>query len=266
MLTQSPRRGRSLRAIAPLLLVSAAFGLTACGSDDSAKTTTAASATGAFGAAARGANGADRTALRACLKQEGVTLPERPAGANGGPGGGYGGAPPTGTDGAPPTPPDGQGQDGGPPAGGDGQAAPPAAGQGGAEGGLPGSGRAGGGPGGRQLSAADRKKLTAAMKKCGGQMGAGRAEGNGGGRGQRPDVNDAAYRKSITAYVACVRKHGFALPDPNFSGNGPIFDAKKVDQQDATFKKASKACQTELRPDRGRTTPTTTTTTPGTPS
>jgi hypothetical protein len=258
MLTQSPRRGRSLRAIAPLLLVSAAFGLTACGGDD-AKTTTAASATGASGSASRGANGADRTALQACLKKQGVTLPERPAG---GPGNGYGGTPPTGTDGAPPTPP--EGQDGTPPAGGDGQSAPPAGGQGGAAGGLPGSGRAGGARGGRQLSEADRKKLMAAMQKCGGQIGPGAA--GGGGRGQRPDVDDAAYRKSITAYVACVRKHGFDLPDPNFSGKGPIFDAKKVDQQDAIFQKASAACQSELRPDRGRSAPTTTATTPGTTS
>lgn len=256
MLTQSPRRGRSLRAIAPLLLVSAAFGLTACGSDDAAKTTTAASASGS---GTRGASGADRTALQACLKKEGVTLPERPAGA---PGGGYGGAPPTGTDGAPPTPP--EGQDGAPPAGSDGQGAPPAGGQAGAAGGLPGSGRAGGARGGRQLSEADREKLMAAMQKCGGQVGPGAA--GGGGRGRRPDVDDAAYRRSITAYVACVRKHGFDLPDPNFSGKGPIFDAKKVDQQDPSFQKASTACQSELRPERSQTAPTTTTTTSGTPS
>ncbi|MFA4928791.1 MAG: hypothetical protein WC558_09760 [Patulibacter sp.] len=116
------------------------------------------------------------------------------------------------------------------------------------EGGLPGGGpppgQGGeGGPGG-DLSAEDREKLQKAMEECGG--GRGGPGGPGEGR-QRPDVNSAEYQKSINAYVSCVRENGYDLPDPDFSGDGPIFDAKKVDQQDATFKKASAACQSELR-------------------
>jgi hypothetical protein len=96
------------------------------------------------------------------------------------------------------------------------------------------------------MSAAQRQKLQAAMQACGADFG-GRGGAAGRGDGRRPDVTSTAYRKAIRAYTACVRKNGYDLPDPDFSGKGPIFDAKKVDQDDATFKKASAACQSTLR-------------------
>jgi len=95
-----------------------------------------------------------------------------------------------------------------------------------------------GGPG--QLSDADREKLRAAMKACGVEM------PQGGAR--RPEVSDAAYQQRVKAYVACVREHGFDLPDPNFSGDGPIFDPDEVDQDDKAFQTASARCQDKLRP------------------
>jgi hypothetical protein len=95
------------------------------------------------------------------------------------------------------------------------------------------------------MSSAERQKFQAALKACGVTTPA------GGGRRARPDVSSSAYRKSIEAYVACVKKNGFDLPKPDFSGNGPIFDPNEVDQGDATFQKASAACQSTLRQGRG---------------
>ncbi|MEV4422006.1 hypothetical protein AB0L40_18775, partial [Patulibacter sp. NPDC049589] len=115
-------------------------------------------------------------------------------------------------------------------------------------GGLPGGGggRAGGFGGG--MTAAQRKKLQAALKSCG--VTTPQGGGNRAGGGGRPDVNNATYRKSIEAYAACVRKNGFDLPKPDFSGNGPIFDPKTVDQTDPKFQKASAACQSTLQQGR----------------
>jgi hypothetical protein len=115
---------------------------------------------------------------------------------------------------------------------------PPAAG--GSYGGPP---QGGGLPG---MSEAERAKLQAALKKCGVTVPDRGA--NGQGNGARPDVTSAAYQKRVNAYVACVRKAGFDLPDPDFSGKGPIFDPAKVDQSDPKFQAASRKCQSLLRP------------------
>jgi hypothetical protein len=40
-----------------------------------------------------------------------------------------------------------------------------------------------------------------------------------------------------------VRRNGFALPAPNTSGRGPVFDPTKVNQRDPAFVKASAKCQ-----------------------
>ncbi len=53
-------------------------------------------------------------------------------------------------------------------------------------------------------------------------------------------------RKQISQYVACVRQNGYDLPSPNTSGNGPVFDSSKVNQNDPKFKAASAKCQNLL--------------------
>jgi hypothetical protein len=115
--------------------------LAACGSASSSSSTTgsaAASSSGTTTSASTGAGGAPnsarRTALVACLKSHGVTLPSRPAGA---PPGGAGGGTGTGTTGS-----------GGPPAGGGGFF---------------------GGGGARRF--ANNPKLQAAFKACGANFG-----------------------------------------------------------------------------------------------
>jgi hypothetical protein len=98
-------------------------------------------------------------------------------------------------------------------------------------------------PGGG-MSDEQREAFRKALEACGGRM------GGRGGPGAPRGAGDAGYRRRVQAYVTCVRKNGYDLPDPDFSGNGPIFDPDDVDRDDATFRKASAACQSELRPSR----------------
>jgi hypothetical protein len=80
-------------------------------------------------------------------------------------------------------------------------------------------------------------KMQAALKACGANFGNFR-----GGRG--------LGRQRITNYVTCVRQHGYNMPNPNFSGNGPIFPASI--RSDPKFQAASRNCQSLLvRPGAG---------------
>jgi hypothetical protein len=187
--------------------VAASLTLAACGSSDSGSSSTGGTGTQSGGSSTTGAAGNGRGMMSAevqsCLKQEGVTLPTRPAG------GGGGGTPPQGGYG------------------------------------LPGAGRGDGGGFGGNMTDAERTKMQAALKKCGVTFGQGQGGPYGGmGGGQRPDTSSKTYQAAVTKYTACVRKNGYDLPDPDFSGDGPIFDAKI--QQDAKFQAASKQCQSLL--------------------
>jgi hypothetical protein len=181
-----PARARALMALVVLLAVAAA--LAACGSSSSSTNTSAGASTTA--SATGPAGRPDFARLRACLQQQGVALPRRPAG----------GVPNAGV-----------------------------VGQGGGF-------RRGGGFFSR-LSIAQRVRLQAAMQKCGGQFGGGFRRFGG------PNVRSAAFRRALVAYVACVRRNGFALPAPNTSGSGPVFDPSKVNRQDPKFVAANAKCQ-----------------------
>lgn len=197
----------------------------ACGSASSSSNTAGASSTGttttsASAAPGGGPNSARRAALVACLKQHGVTLPARPPGAPGGgaPGGGSGGGGTgtgTGTTGTTGTATTGTGT------------------------GTTGTGTTprrgffGGG------GFAANPKLQAAFQACGARSGFG-----AGGGGSRRRLS----RTAITKYVACVRQHGYNLPNPNFSGTGPVFPANI--RGNAKFQAASRACQSLLGPAR----------------
>ena len=185
----------------------------ACGSASSSSTTTTTAASAASSGAGGGASSSRRTALAACLKQHGVTLPARPPGAPGG--GAPGGAPPSGGTGTGTT---GTGTTG---TGTTGTST------------TPGRGFFGGG------GFANNPKLRAAFQACGAKFGFG-----AGGRGFRGRLSHTA----ITKYVTCVRQHGYNLPNPNFSGKGPVFPANI--QNNAKFQAASRACQSLLVPAR----------------
>ena len=85
---------------------------------------------------------------------------------------------------------------------------------------------------------ATNPKLRAAFQACGAQF------GFGGGR-----FRGRLSRTAITKYVTCVRQHGYDLPNPNFSGKGPVFPANI--RTNAKFQAASRACQSLLVPRRG---------------
>ena len=96
------------------------------------------------------------------------------------------------------------------------------------EGGPPGEG----GPGGEGF-----EKMQKAFEECGVETG-GFKGGPGAGA---PDMNSAAFRKQIKEYTACVRENGYELAEPDFSGEGPVFDESEAES--AAFKKASAKCK-----------------------
>ena len=125
--------------------------------------------------------------------------------------------------------------------------APPQGGgapQGGGGGFLFGGGGTGGG--GQQFRA--DPKFQAAAKKCGLNL-------NGGGQRRFNPAGNPQFRQSIDSFVSCVRKDGYDLPSPNFSGSGPVFDASKVNRNDPKFQRAAQKCQSLLRFGRGTTGP-----------
>jgi hypothetical protein len=96
-----------------------------------------------------------------------------------------------------------------------------------------GSPPSGGAPGGQ-----DFQKLQQAMQDCGVNLPS-RPQGGG-------NFDPSQMGKQISQYVACVRKNGYDLPDPNTSGSGPVFDSSQVNRNDPKFKAASAKCQNLL--------------------
>jgi hypothetical protein len=169
---------------------------------NAANTQAPTSATGATGSAL-----ARQTALAACLKKYGVTLPSF--------GGRFGG---TGASGR---------RFGFGATGASGRRFPlGATGPGGRSGGFPGAG--GGG-------FASNPKLAQALQKCGGFGGFG-ATGRSGAFSFSSRI-----RTELTSFVACMKKHGETLPAPNLSGSGSVFGT--VNQTTASFKSAYAQCK-----------------------
>jgi hypothetical protein len=92
-------------------------------------------------------------------------------------------------------------------------------------------GGGGGGAGPRRFS---NPKFRAALAACGG--------GRFAGPGRRFTLNHTA----VTKFEACVKQHGYDLPQPNFSGRGPVFP--RSIESNAKFEKAARACAADLRP------------------
>jgi hypothetical protein len=231
------RRAR-LTAV-PALAVLAAVVLAACGGGGGSSTSssTAAAGTGTTSPPA-GATGAAatarRTALVACLKKQGVSLPAGFGGGRRFGGTGASGAFPrfggTGASGA------GRRFFGATGASGAGRRFFGATGASGAGGGFPGGG--GGG------FFASNPKFAAAIAKCGGAFGGfgggGRFAGGTGASG--PDTSNPAYRARVISYAACMKKDGIDLPTPNFSGSGFVFGTK-VNRTTSAFIAANAKCQ-----------------------
>lgn len=110
-----------------------------------------------------------------------------------------------------------------------GQGVPPAGGP--PEGGPP----AGGPPQGFGKGGAKMKK---AFEECGVELPQGKPEG--------PPMNSSAFRKSIKEYADCMGENGYDLPEPNVSGEGPVFKESEVDREDPKFEAANEKCQSLL--------------------
>jgi hypothetical protein len=162
--------------LSALIAIAATVAVAGCGGGSSSSGTNASASN-----AAANAGGGRRAAIAACLKKQGLSVPQRPRGqGRGGPGLFGGGA---------------------------------------------------GGGGGRFQSS----QFRAALRKCGINPPAGRR------------FNGAMYRQAITKFAACVRRNGYNLPAPNFSGKGPVFDPSKVNRNDPKFIAAARKCQGLLR-------------------
>jgi hypothetical protein len=221
---------RGLTVLGSALLV--AIAIAACGGGGSSSTTTTSSTAAAANSAdtqgSTGATGsalARRTALAACLKNYGVTLPS--FGGRFGATGASGRRFPFGATGA------------------SGRrfafGATGASGRRFAFGATGASGRAGGFFGGRGFPGAggfaSNPKLAQALQKCGGFGGFGGV----GATGRAGGAFSAGIRTELTSFVACMKKHGETLPTPNLSGTGSVFG--NVNQTTAAFKSAYTQCK-----------------------
>lgn len=99
--------------------------------------------------------------------------------------------------------------------------------------GSSGTGPRPGGGGGFFGGAASNPKLAAAFKACGGFR----------FRGGSARFRTVSHQE-IDKYVTCVRQHGFDMPNPNFSGKGPVFPASI--RSNKKFQSASRSCQSLL--------------------
>jgi hypothetical protein len=202
-------------SIAALALVIGALVLAGCGGSSgsssggsTSESTTTASSSGSETATGEGTAGEGKGGMfniseeaKACLKEKGVELPEFKGGEGGPP---ASGEKPEGgemPEGAP------EGGEGGPPAGG--------------------------------FGGEGSEEMTKAFEECGVEMPEFR--GGAAGEGGKPNTNSAAFKKQVNEYVACVRENGYELGEPNFSGEGPVFE--KSESESAEFKKASAQCQ-----------------------
>jgi hypothetical protein len=77
----------------------------------------------------------------------------------------------------------------------------------------------------------------AAVRKC---M-YGNSEGPVGETNFSPSIKAQMYRD-----VACLHRHGFDIPPPNFSGQGRVFDVAGIDTNGDKFKTAEEDCHVGL--------------------
>jgi hypothetical protein len=70
---------------------------------------------------------------------------------------------------------------------------------------------------------------------------------------RRGFAQSPAAKQALVKFAACVRKHGYNLPAPNTSGNGPAFNRRQVNPNDPKFRTAAGKCRGLLpqRPGNG---------------
>jgi hypothetical protein len=81
-------------------------------------------------------------------------------------------------------------------------------------------------------------RFEAALKKCGG----GKPP-----QGRAGALNSASTRAGLVKYATCLRQNGINVPEPNTTGNGPVFSTKGIDTSSSKFKAAQSKCQSDLK-------------------
>jgi len=99
----------------------------------------------------------------------------------------------------------------------------------------PGGGFLGGGAASQLPKGVSRAQYQAALKKCGGGAFTGRL-------GASP-----VFKEALNKFASCMRQNGINLPEPNTSGNGPVFNTKGLDTTSVKFKSAQVKCSVDLR-------------------
>ncbi len=96
-------------------------------------------------------------------------------------------------------------------------------------------GGAGGYAGGAQLpKGVTRTQFEAALKKCGGSR--------LGGLGAQSRLRRPGFQRALASFATCMRQNGIALPAPNTSGSGPIFNTSGLNTNTARFRAAQQKC------------------------
>jgi hypothetical protein len=81
-----------------------------------------------------------------------------------------------------------------------------------------------------------RGQMEAALKKCGAVFGGGLRR-----------FNNPRYRQALVTFAACMRENGVHVPEPNTSGNGPVFSTKGLETNSIKFRTAERKCRGVLR-------------------
>jgi hypothetical protein len=81
-----------------------------------------------------------------------------------------------------------------------------------------------------------RGQMEAALKKCGGPL---------GGRVHR--FGTRTYQQRLRRFATCMRANGVHLPEPNFSGAGPVFRLKRLETNSEPFRAGLAKCRGYLR-------------------
>jgi hypothetical protein len=88
-----------------------------------------------------------------------------------------------------------------------------------------------------------RAQLQASMRKC---LGGRNFLANGGPGAFRRRTASPRFRQALSAFAACLRQNGIAVPAPNTSGAGPVFSTKGIDTSSPKFRAATAKCRSAL--------------------
>lgn len=86
-------------------------------------------------------------------------------------------------------------------------------------------------------------EMKEALEECGANLPQGKPDGL--------QMDSDAFRESIKEYASCMGENGYELPEPNVSGEGPVFKDSDVDREDPKFEAANGECQSLLGGPRG---------------